>query len=548
MTNDFPLDAVSPEDSSPGDFARDDFSQDEESAAPVFRWGLRPSIEKQPEPDPVEVVPAAQGSAFKAAPSEGGAPEDGVSEAVASERPTPEVIAPAVITEPALRPYYPPPRVNAEHFADRTLPMEAVAPDDAPDTVSVVPAVLEAPDARAVPEAAQAQAQAEAAAEAQAAAAAAAESPVEPITEIPRLVEPSRFAVNGFPAAEPHPVTASLSLQEVFDSPSPRRAARDAERLAATETDQVRLNAIAAAVATATAAANSAAAAANPATATTTANSATATATATGSSVAVADSGTADTAAAGPARVAGSVAGGAGLAERFAAATPPSADLGPDAERAGTKSSGRLSSAQKTVLWIAASILLAVIVVALLFMGRVIGSASATASRPQTTASATTSALSTEDTSVSPGSASVATPTTAVKPVAPTVGLAAVGEHPWQELRGGECLEQFTDAWAPRMSVVACSAPHTAQLVLRSEFPNAPAAYPGAAALQSQVAGLCSISDSIALGPNESITDAVMQASFAPTAAAWAAGDTGFRCFVNRLSGGELPGSVAVKR
>ena len=152
-------------------------------------------------------------------------------------------------------------------------------------------------------------------------------------------------------------------------------------------------------------------------------------------------------------------------------------------------------------------------------------------------------------------------PTPTPTPVA--AGPAAVGEHKWDQLRGGECLDPFTSPWAEKFTVVDCAAPHPAQLVLRGTFPanaTAPSSsatptpkptggvasgYPGIAALQSQINLLCTAPGVINLAVAGAFSDIQFQASYAATAAEWARGQHDYFCFVNRSSGEPLTGSLA---
>lgn len=156
-----------------------------------------------------------------------------------------------------------------------------------------------------------------------------------------------------------------------------------------------------------------------------------------------------------------------------------------------------------------------------------------------------------------PQSASTPTPTPTVTPTAPPVGPVAPGEYAWDELRGGECLEPFDDAWAEEFTVVDCAEPHAAQLVYRAVFavaapgvektPAPPVPFPGAGELQSQISLLCSAPGVVNLAAAGQYLDVQFQGTYPLTDEQWEE-DPSYYCFVNRASGEPLTGSVAVPR
>ncbi|MHC5797948.1 hypothetical protein ACVXZ4_17510 [Lacisediminihabitans sp. FW035] len=131
-------------------------------------------------------------------------------------------------------------------------------------------------------------------------------------------------------------------------------------------------------------------------------------------------------------------------------------------------------------------------------------------------------------------------------PTLATTGPAAAGSHLWSDLRGGECIDPYTNPFELRYTVVDCAAPHPAQMVFRGTFPGeATAAYPGLEALQSQINLLCSSPGVIDLATAGVYSDVQFHASYAATAEEWVKGQHDYFCFVNRSGGEPLTGSVA---
>ena len=140
----------------------------------------------------------------------------------------------------------------------------------------------------------------------------------------------------------------------------------------------------------------------------------------------------------------------------------------------------------------------------------------------------------------------------------PSVGVhivpVAPGVYPWNELRGGECLEPFTDPWAEEFTVVDCLDVHTAQLTFHGSYLDALGvvtdtgeltlpAYPGIDALAAGIDDLCA--KGVDFDAARDITDGQIQGSFPTTEEEWNA-DPSYRCYFSRSSGAELNGSVGV--
>ena len=137
-------------------------------------------------------------------------------------------------------------------------------------------------------------------------------------------------------------------------------------------------------------------------------------------------------------------------------------------------------------------------------------------------------------------------PTPTPTPTPAPSGQAAAGVRLWSALRGGECIDPYTNPFQLNYTVVDCAAPHSAQMVFRSTFPGeAAAAYPGLDALQSQINLLCTAPRVIDLATAGTYSDIQFQASFAATTEEWTKGQHDYFCFVNRSGGQPITGTVA---
>lgn len=145
------------------------------------------------------------------------------------------------------------------------------------------------------------------------------------------------------------------------------------------------------------------------------------------------------------------------------------------------------------------------------------------------------------------------TPTPSPTPVATELPLGPVdpGVWAWDELLGGECLDDYDDPWAEEFTVVDCAEPHPAQLVFRGVFPpsaegvtNDP--FPGTETLHAQIPALCSAPGVVDLAVAGQYTDVQIAGSYPATAEQWDAGERSYFCFVTRSSGEPLTGTLAV--
>jgi hypothetical protein len=221
-------------------------------------------------------------------------------------------------------------------------------------------------------------------------------------------------------------------------------------------------------------------------------------------------------------------------AQRIAAEIPePSVPPSPD-ERgdsavqrrpSGARTPGRTATA---LLWIAAGLLAIVVLVGLFLLGQRLGGGPTPVAAPTATQTA------------------APTPTPTEVP-APT-GLQPAGVHAWDALGGGECLQPYTSPWEEKFTVVDCATPHAAQLVYRGELPGASArdaAFPGEAALSSQINLLCSAPGVIDLTGARAYPDVQVQGSYPVTEEQWKSGQRSYFCFVSRSSGEPLSASIA---
>ena len=146
-------------------------------------------------------------------------------------------------------------------------------------------------------------------------------------------------------------------------------------------------------------------------------------------------------------------------------------------------------------------------------------------------------------------------------PTVMAVGPVTPGDYRWDELLGGECLDPYTGPWAEDFTVVDCTLPHPAQLVVRGTFAEQPATvpgpsaspgsesgsgYPGIAALQAQINLLCTAATVIDYAAAGAYTDIQFEASYPVSDEQWQAGDRDYFCFVSRASGAPLAASIAI--
>ena len=185
------------------------------------------------------------------------------------------------------------------------------------------------------------------------------------------------------------------------------------------------------------------------------------------------------------------------------------------------------SKNQKLLFWLSGGVI-ALLVLAILF---VIGTKIAAVPTPAASSKSATP-------KVVPSSSAALTPS--------ATGPAAAGLHLWSDLRGGECVDPYSNPFDLRFTVVDCAAPHPAQMVFRGTFPGeATVAYPGLDPLQSQITSLCTAPGVIDLAKAGAYSDIQFRASFAATTEEWTKGQHDYFCFVNRSGGEPITGSLA---
>ena len=185
------------------------------------------------------------------------------------------------------------------------------------------------------------------------------------------------------------------------------------------------------------------------------------------------------------------------------------------------------SKNQKLLFWLSGGVI-ALLVLAILF---VIGTKIAAAPTPAASSKGATP-------NVVPSSSAALTPS--------ATGPAAAGLRLWSDLRGGECVDPYSNPFDLRFTVVDCAAPHPAQMTFRGTFPGeATVAYPGLDSLQSQITSLCTAPGVIDLAKAGAYSDIQFRASFAATTEEWTKGQHDYFCFVNRSGGEPITGSLA---
>jgi hypothetical protein len=183
-----------------------------------------------------------------------------------------------------------------------------------------------------------------------------------------------------------------------------------------------------------------------------------------------------------------------------------------------------LSSTQKALIGVAAGLVGVLILIGMFFLGQHIGTAQAQAP------------------STSPTGASTKVPTPAG-----TGGPAAPGTRSWSALQGGECIQPFSSAWATQFTVVDCANDHDAEMVFKGKLPDSSGvSYPTTTQFQTELTGLCSAPTAINYTAAKAVTDLQVSFSYPPSASKWIGGDRTYYCFVDRQSGGALPGDLAV--
>lgn len=112
------------------------------------------------------------------------------------------------------------------------------------------------------------------------------------------------------------------------------------------------------------------------------------------------------------------------------------------------------------------------------------------------------------------------------------------GRWAWSELRGGECISFYVDAFAENFTVVSCEAPHEAEFVRATIVDSGlESPYPGDAAIEEFAVELCREWGRDDLAGGEAFDDLVAEASYSLGEDAWNRGDRLAGCFVRQLDG-----------
>lgn len=200
---------------------------------------------------------------------------------------------------------------------------------------------------------------------------------------------------------------------------------------------------------------------------------------------------------------------------------PPATPAAPD--ESGDGPPPGISKLHVTMMWVAGSVVAALALFAFFLVG-------------------TRLPMLTGSTSTGPSSAPIATETE--RPIGPV----EPGTYNWNELLGGECIEDFRGAWENEYTVVDCAVPHAAQLVVRAAVPVATGTggtYPGVFDLQSRMNLLCTDAAVIDYAAAKVYDDVQFEASFPPSAEEWDKGRRDYFCFVSLASGELIEGSLA---
>jgi hypothetical protein len=184
-----------------------------------------------------------------------------------------------------------------------------------------------------------------------------------------------------------------------------------------------------------------------------------------------------------------------------------------------------LSTSQKVLMAVAGGLIGILILIGMFFLGQQLGTAQAEA--PSAT---------------SAGSTNVPTPDGAGGPAAP-------GIQQWSALQGGECIQPFSSVWTATFTVVECTSDHDAEMVFKGKLPDsAEAPYPTTPQFQTELTGLCSAPTAINYAVAKAVTDLQVSFSYPPSDSKWLSGDRTYYCFVDRQSGGSLPGDLSVQK
>ncbi len=114
----------------------------------------------------------------------------------------------------------------------------------------------------------------------------------------------------------------------------------------------------------------------------------------------------------------------------------------------------------------------------------------------------------------------------------------APGTWNWSELRGGECLQNFSDPFAESFLVVSCELPHNAELIHATLISqNILDPYPGISSVVAQARQQCDLVEKIEIGKVAQFRNLQIAYSYPVSSVQWDRGERGVYCFIYSESG-----------
>lgn len=145
-------------------------------------------------------------------------------------------------------------------------------------------------------------------------------------------------------------------------------------------------------------------------------------------------------------------------------------------------------------------------------------------------------------------------PAAAVAPTVPkfpaiSVSPRSAGVWSWDELNGGECIDNYTDATQDTYEVVDCGVPHEAQLVRVGDLRKDASLpiYPGDAAIGPVAMGECYSPGIVKASAYSAYPSLITDFHYPTSQTQWNKGDTFYYCFAQNPIG-DITGSVAGKK
>lgn len=136
-----------------------------------------------------------------------------------------------------------------------------------------------------------------------------------------------------------------------------------------------------------------------------------------------------------------------------------------------------------------------------------------------------------------------------VEPQFPNLALGPrpPGQWSWEQLRGGECIDDFEGPFVEEFFVVVCEAPHDAEFVRATIIDSNPdAPYPGDESVRESAQRICEDWELDALTNPEDYDDLLVVPGYSFGEQAWDRGDRLAGCFVYRDGGWPLEEPLAV--